>query len=52
MAKVALTHVKNPQFTGSDIDAAVGGAIDNLNYDFSGVENVQSKQPNSSIGLV
>jgi len=43
MAKVALTHVKNPQFTGSDIDAAVGRAIDNLNYDFSGVENVVIK---------
>jgi uncharacterized protein (DUF362 family) len=43
MAKVAITSVDNQQFSSSDIDGAVEKAIDHLNYDFSGKNNVVIK---------
>ena len=43
MAKVAITSVDNQQFSSSEIDGAVEKAIDNLNYDFSGINNVVIK---------
>ena len=43
MAKVAITSVDNHQFPSSEIDGAVEKAIDDLNYDFSGVNNVVIK---------
>ena len=43
MAKVAITSVDNQQFPSSEIDGAVEKAIDHLNYDFSGINNVVIK---------
>ncbi len=43
MAKVAITSVDIQQFSSSEIDGAVEKAIDNLNYDFSGINNVVIK---------
>ena len=43
MAKVAITSVKNQQFSSSDIDNAVERAIDDLNYDFTSVDRVVIK---------
>ncbi len=43
MAKVSIASVKNQAFSNVEIDSAVERAIDNLNYDFSGVKNVMIK---------
>jgi len=43
MAKVVITSVKNQPFASSEIDSAVEKAIDNLNYDFSNINNVVIK---------
>ncbi len=40
MAKVTITQVKSQPFSNSEIDSAVAKSIDNLNYDFSNVQNV------------
>ena len=40
MAKVALASVKNQAFSSIEIDSTVEKAIDNLNYDFSNINNV------------
>ena len=43
MSNVTLTSIKNQMFSGPEIDSAVEKAVDSLNYNFSGINNVVIK---------